>query len=1623
MTRLILNAHGSAFQKLQLHQAELLADNDPKHVRRVVELLGGQWGRIALEKQHHDAEQALFHSAQQPDESNDSFIARCDILWNRLLARKMTLEDLQSYIVLRGSLLSADEKKKVILDSDQSLEGKLTIKKVTEAIRVLGATFFGEMVGSKKQIRSKVYDQATLTAEAMESGDLPESALVSQGSMEPEDEDQMLAEMMREGDTDAALIADFEGAASELLQEDEELAAAYTAYEDARRRLAEKYRNRGFWPVNRGPKGKSKGKRRWDGDSAFTPSSKGDSWYDKNANQRKKTLQDRILQSNCRLCGRRGHWKAECPERHKGSTASSVAGASIAPTSLVMVESVPQTSTDQSLPLEFLQLPEMQTLDDARASFGESFVFWCSGDEIDNLSVLKRRLQGHRERLFMGKTSEDHIRSETIRARLSSRSQVKAEPMPSRYHPTHDTGVQSMPYPLKAEETICFATHGSLGIVDLGASKTVIGSQNVSEFLHHLKPAIRDKIARCPCAITFRFGNQGTLKSSQALVIPVGQMLLKVAVVPGETPFLLSNTLMRALKAQIDCSKQMLQSPMLKHGVKLTLTSRGLFLLDVNELIDATSEFDLRCQKAGKPIETFLAVEKTESHSCEQSTERSQVRESQVRSGPVDSTLPVSKKINDHVHQHVVGSSVSVRKLIDQFEGKPPQRNVALSAPSSDPTDGSSSGGGHLAPDTGESKDRGDSVRTSPCWQDVSRCVGTGPRVGKLHHQPLSDKQQDGAQEVPSFCGTQDSATRSSTGTGASGSPRCYAADSTADNGSQWQVKRSSQSQRIATSKQGQGIFNNWRIQSHSNQRTSRCPPGTQLERFRRRRGSDFRAVLPGRDYGDGSSGAHGADSDNGDGSHGKPSTSSRECPESSDPTPGTPSREFNRTVDPKNVIGDTCLTDLDGKHEEPTSWSPDRERLNSLIRAMTVELEQAVQSVRPSGNRAMLFEVFCSENSSLTEQVQRCGQKAKRFGLAQGDLSTIEGRANLFMQLAKDRPRHLWVSPDCGPWSSWTRLNESLSCDHVQHYQQERTQKMFQIALGIVLYRFQKHSRGHFHWEQPSGSSMLSSPLVSEIHEQTQVSRFDMCNAGQLVDPLTKTPMKKGMHVLTSSQQLYQTLHGRTCRRNHVHQAIEGTTRTKHGSILRTKFTEKYPRKFARLVAHSMCRPSVRDPPLSECCLSEILTASQTESAPVPAPRQTIRSELLSFEEFYPLTLHPTKRRRLGMKQTVSSGDQQGQDGHALLQKVNNVLPRVGKRSIQDPEIFQEIQSLFPEKQIVEVIACRGTDRTLGPPKNVTRETGPYRRSIILHRQDGKVYVEKNWEHWKNLAQRQIIRPAHACRINITVFGANHTQKADSSKPKERPAEIADQPAAQEGSARMLPPMLEHAPESQSAPSQSTERQSDETSEVEKPAMIGGIMNRMSVLSQAEKNMIMKVHSNLGHPSNERLSKALREAGYRADIAQAALDLTCPNCSACSHPKQQRPATLRPYLDFNHRLLLDGIKWTNSEGKSFHFYHMLDAGSNYHVATCAPSRTSESLLEILGRSWLSWAGSPLEMLVDSATEMNSTEFQNAMHRLNIRCTTICPEAHWQNGKIERHGGFLQEMLQRVDKEIPIKKL
>ena len=53
-------------------------------------------------------------------------------------------------------------------------------------------------------------------------------------------EEDYIESLAQEGDEDAVFVADFETAATEVVQSDEDLAAAFSTYMEARRKLSEK---------------------------------------------------------------------------------------------------------------------------------------------------------------------------------------------------------------------------------------------------------------------------------------------------------------------------------------------------------------------------------------------------------------------------------------------------------------------------------------------------------------------------------------------------------------------------------------------------------------------------------------------------------------------------------------------------------------------------------------------------------------------------------------------------------------------------------------------------------------------------------------------------------------------------------------------------------------------------------------------------------------------------------------------------------------------------------------------------------------------------------------------------------------------------------------------------------------------------------------------------------------------------------------------------------------------------------------------------------------------------------------------------------------------------------------
>ena len=320
--------------------------------------------------------------------------------------------------------------------------------------------------------------------------------------------------------------------------------------------------------------------------------------------------------------------------KNQGSANSSEAQTA-APTSTVIT-----TASSSSLPLEFLELPET-SIDEPKPSLAVCFT--CEPGFDKNRYSYRGRILGESHKGnydlnfgFSRFTAKERLRSHFVRtercqmpthdARMSdtrSFQSVSARSVPSSHAKVILTKVNSdvaaakrvnnvathQPIPTSP---VCFATHDAYGVLDLGASKTVIGSEHVKGLIQSLDEETRSQLSRCPCEVTFKFGNQGTLTSSQAIVVPIGKLRLKIAIVKGGTPFLISNTFMRAIRAKIDCFSHSLSSPMLNHAIPLELTERGLFLLNLNDVVKAAMSQQSCGSPDTKPVEaTFLSTEKS----------------------------------------------------------------------------------------------------------------------------------------------------------------------------------------------------------------------------------------------------------------------------------------------------------------------------------------------------------------------------------------------------------------------------------------------------------------------------------------------------------------------------------------------------------------------------------------------------------------------------------------------------------------------------------------------------------------------------------------------------------------------------------------------------------------------------------------------------------------------------------------------------------------------------------------------------------------------------------------------------------------------------------------------------
>ena len=1555
-TRLILGCRGSLFLKLQLYRDEICV-NDPKGIKKLISLVGGSWGQVPLERKFELAEKALYKCIQKGDEASDSYLTRCEVVWTELLARNVKLEELQAYIMLRGSRLNPDDKKRVIVDAGAESGGSLEMARVTAAVRMLGSTFFQEMSGVRREKTLKVYDHQAFLAEEPEDYVEQETLMATDEHLD----DEALEALAADQDDDAMMVLQFEDAIMDTISADQELSTFFSSYQDARRRLAERGKVRGFWPVrksfDKGKKG-SKGKGKGRGG---------------------QSLASRIANSYCRICFKRGHWKDECPNNPNKTGHGASSNPIIAPTSFASV---------QELPPEFSQLPF-----EAQVSWKSSTEHIFFGVANDNhytgesyskhiIAEIKRKLcQGMKHCLRYRRSLSEAIDPKCVNRVTAKRDCHNEEPQ-GQTHDNHKTRQEVS----QGIEDVCFASTGTTGVVDLGASQTVIGSQQIPELLERLPPEIRNKVKRTNCNLIFRFGNHQTLTSHHALLLPIADNWFRVAVVKGNTPFLLSSDFLRkTLKAIIDTEKGTIWSKALNRDLKIEITPKNLFLMDIVQLWETPGNtLPVLASQAQATVELPRPFDAVKTLQPPEPSAIQVVTEGIDQNSSCEAKNDISQSsdnigISSHISEVSQSERQSKSDITDSFQCDGPssqeRRECSNVVTSRDCHVDSVPA---LQGISEEPTDREGQCRTGDGSMDVSQ--GLEPRDHHLRHQKDRHEVRGCFQRRE-----LDRLVHFSLRTFPEiGPPEVHPVCRTAF-GCRDQCREHRSNEEIHYYPEDDG-----RQEQGSNCQNpgeEREGPIGQLMEPSGHRG--LRGIRGGAhevcpDALGGGSRVHEAGESPTERSpvwFGRSSSRSDHPPEEAD----RQGRAVGSCREPD--LSKHSEVDVDYEFLSTHESQNYHKECQRLIRKITQELEQVIaeSQIYPKKRTHLdILEIMCSEDSEITKQANQLGARAARFGLAQGDLREVPDRKRLFRTLVYQKPQSLWYSPVCAPWCSWSKYNCSKSPELQNKIMNQRWENLWQLALAVVLFRFQKAHGRHFHLEQPLGSDMLQVPCVQAIVRELSWCCFDMCRLGNLKDPRTSEPIRKRLIVCTSSAALHRFLHGKMCNQDHVHRHIAGTIMTKQGSIPTSKFTEKYPEKFARQVIRTLLLEKSWETPLF---------ATEDESPE-----------------------HPTKRRRLGVKASPAEIARMFPcvNWQTALKMADSQAPRVGILVMENGELLQFIQRLCPDHEIKHLVLCRGTDRYVGPCKTMIPGEAPLRRRICIRRRFEDTHVDEEWEAWERLTQRGLRRKGIAARVSVTIFATAKNRlgvtareeipaSADAPITHERP-EMTDSENKRRCSAR------EVAPSEPVIPTDGDHRQIIDLNSAKHGPLFQS-------LKREDQNWLLKLHRNLGHPGTAKLTQYCRQLGCPDDIIAAIDHLRCSTCQETSKPSIARPSAIHEVEDFGDTISMDGITWTNRQGKQYHFYHFVCHGTAFHTAVCAPTRSSEMAIRALMQGWISWAGPPGLLCVDAATELNSEDFLNFAQKHNLCVRTIATDAHWQNSRIERHGGILQEILTKMDAE------
>ena len=221
---------------------------------------------------------------------------------------------------------------------------------------------------------------------------------------------------------------------------------------------------------------------------------------------------------------------------------------------------------------------------------------------------------------------------------------------------------------------------------------------------------------------------------------------------------------------------------------------------------------------------------------------------------------------------------------------------------------------------------------------------------------------------------------------------------------------------------------------------------------------------------------------------------------------------------------------------------------------------------------RPLLFEVACGPDSLLTDTMRKMTGResaAERLSFWNGyDLATSTGVRKAINKIKKDRPLHVWISTECGPFSRMQRVNQR-SPEQMENLKQKRDNCIRQYVGGLLIMTHCIQHGVSVSWEWSETCDAWRLPMVQNMMNRYQLKTCVVkgCRVGLRVSPKSDL-MGKGWKIASTHEGLLQSME-LPCLCGVKHAWCEGKL---------ARESAYYTNDFAKRVCRTIWRDTERD-------------------------------------------------------------------------------------------------------------------------------------------------------------------------------------------------------------------------------------------------------------------------------------------------------------------------------------------------------------------------------------------------------------------------------------------------------------